>query len=191
MKDKDLIQGLKRREELAFKILVEEYKDRIYNLCFGYIRNSSEAEDLTQEVFVTIYNSMDSFNEDATLTTWVYRIAINEALQMIRRQKAKKRWGFMSSLFGMEDKLGLHHQEHIHPGVVLENKERSQVLFKEIDQLSDRQRTAFLLNKVEGKSYVEVAEIMNMSTGAVESLLFRAKANLRKQLNRYYKETVL
>ncbi|MEM6522182.1 MAG: RNA polymerase sigma factor [Bacteroidota bacterium] len=191
MDEKELISGLKNRDEESFKILVEVHKDRIYNLCFGYVRNANEAEDLAQEVFIAIYNSIEKFNSSSSLETWVYRIAINEALQFIRKQKAQKRFGFLYSLFGQEDKLGGYYKEEVHPGVALENKERSKVLFGAIDRLSENQQTAFLLSKVEGKSYEEVAEIMKNSVSAVESLLHRAKSNLKKNLANYYKNKEL
>lgn len=172
-------------------MLVENYKDRIFNLCFGYLRNANEAEDLAQEVFIEIYNSIEKFKGNSSLQTWIYRIAVNETLQLIRKQKAQKRFGFLSSLFGQEDKLDSHYRENFHPGVALENKERSRVLFSAIDRLSENQRTAFLLSKIEGKSYQEIAEIMQTSISSIESLLHRAKSNLKKQLGHYYKNKAL
>lgn len=188
MNQAELISGLKKQEESAFKILVEDYKDKVFNLCFGYVRNGSEAEDLAQEVFIDVFNSVGKFNEEAELSTWIYRITINTSLQFIRKQKAQKRWGFITSLFGNEDQVGRYYREEIHPGVTLENKERSKILFSKIDLLSENQKTAFLLNKIEGKDYKEVAEIMNTTVSSVESLLHRAKSNLRKSLESYYKQ---
>ncbi len=186
MNEKKLITGLKQRNEEAFKILVESYKDNIYNLCFSYVRNASEAEDLAQEVFIEVYNAIEKFNANSSLSTWIYRITVNEALQLIRKQKTQKRLGFLYSLFGKEDRYGSYYKEDVHPGVTLENKQRSMVLFGAIDQLSENQRTAFLFNKVEGKSYQEIAEIMQTSVSSVESLLHRAKSNLKKRLKNYY-----
>lgn len=190
MRQTELIAGLRSRNEEAFKVLVEKYKDTVYNLCFAYVKNASTAEDLAQEVFIEVFQHIGKFNEKSSLDTWIYRITINEALQVIRRQKAKKRWGYLTSLFGQEDKYGAYHKDEYHPGVSLENKERAHILFSQIDNLSDNQRTAFLLSKIEGKSYQEIADIMEMSISSVESLLHRAKTNLKKRLGAYYKTTL-
>lgn len=78
-----------------------------------------------------------------------------------------------------------------HPGVSLENKERTQLLYQHIGRLSEKQRTAFILNRMEGLSYQEIAAIMEVSLSAVESLLFRAKQNLRKSLRFYYEKQLI
>ena len=191
MEQNELIAGLKSHDEEAFKVLVEQFKDRIYNLCYSYVRNAAESEDLAQEVFIEVYNSIGRFNEKADLSTWIYRITINEALQMIRKKKAQKRFGFVISLFGNEEKYSSLHKEEVHPGVSLENRERSRVLFSQIDKLVENQKNAFLLIKLEGKSYQEVADIMQTTVSSVESLMHRAKANLKKWLGSYYKTTEL
>ncbi|MEO1097843.1 MAG: RNA polymerase sigma factor [Bacteroidota bacterium] len=191
MEQNELIAGLKSHDEEAFKVLVEQFKDRIYNLCYSYVRNAAESEDLAQEVFIEVYNSIGRFNEKADLSTWIYRITINEALQMIRKKKAQKRFGFVFSLFGNEEKYSSLHKEEVHPGVSLENRERSRVLFSQIDKLAENQKNAFLLIKLEGKSYQEVADIMQTTVSSVESLMHRAKANLKKWLGSYYKTTEL
>ena len=191
MEQNELIAGLKSHDEEAFKVLVEQFKDRIYNLCYSYVRNAAESEDLAQEVFIEVYNSIGRFNEKADLSTWIYRITINEALQMIRKKKAQKRFGFVFSLFGNEEKYSSLHKEEVHPGVSLENRERSRVLFSQIDKLAENQKNAFLLIKLEGKSYQEVADIMQTTVSSVESLMHRAKANLKKWLGSYYKTSEL
>ncbi|MEM1406551.1 MAG: RNA polymerase sigma factor [Bacteroidota bacterium] len=191
MEQNELIAGLKSHDEEAFKVLVEQFKDRVYNLCYSYMRNAAESEDLAQEVFIEVYNSIAKFNEKADLSSWIYRITINEALQMIRKKRTQKRFGFIFSLFGNEEKYSSFHKEEVHPGVSLENRERSQVLFSQIDKLADNQKNAFLLVKVEGKSYQEAADIMQTTVSSVESLMHRAKANLKKWLGSYYKTTEL
>lgn len=187
MKPNDLINGLRNGEEEAFRILVEEFKDRVYNLSFNYVQNERDAEDLAQEVFIEVYHSIKKFNERSELGTWIYRITCNKALQLLRKNRTQKRWGLLYSLFGMEDKYAGHYTEQFHPGVSLENKERAQILYKHLNRLPNKQRTAFTLHKMEGKSYSEIAEIMKTTVSSVESLMHRAKMNLRKWLGNYYK----
>ena len=158
----DLIERLKERDESAFKQLVNKHKDRVYNTCLGFLRNPQDAEDIAQEVFIQVYDSINEFREDAALSTWIYRIAVTKSLELIRYQKRKKRSGFfkaMSSFFSEPDDEA-DESGYMHPGVQLENKERAAVLFHEIEQLPERQRIAFTLQKVEGLSYQEVAEVM-------------------------------
>jgi RNA polymerase sigma-70 factor (ECF subfamily) len=96
----------------------------------------------------------------------------------------------LSSLFGENEEVIHHPADFVHPGVVLENKERSTILFKAISKLADNQKIAFTLHHVEGLSYQEITEVMQLSLSSVESLLFRAKSNLRTLLKEYYAKEV-
>ena len=184
MEEKVLINGLKKRDKGSFEEMVNLYKDRIYNVTIGMIQSVEDAEDLTQEVFVEVFNSIGDFREDSSLNTWLYRIAVNKSLELIRKRSRKKRFGFMTSIFAETKEMQIPDFEH--PGVKLENKERAAVMFKAIAKLPETQRTAFMLSKVEEFSYKEISEIMKVSVASVESLLFRAKANLKKYLEDYY-----
>ncbi|MEQ8523709.1 MAG: RNA polymerase sigma factor [Gracilimonas sp.] len=191
--ENDFIGRLKKQDQSAFKQLVNTYKDQVYNTCLGFLKNPHDAEDVAQEVFIQIYDSIDDFREEATLSTWIYRIAVTKSLELIRYRKRKKRSGFfqaMSSVFSEPDEEA-DESGYMHPGVKLENKERAAVLFNEIEQLPERQRIAFTLQKVEGLSYQEVADVMKLSIPAVESLLYRGKENLKKQLSSYYQQNEL
>ncbi len=188
MEEKILLNGLKKGEKDSFEELVNLYKDRIYNIIIGLIQNVEDAEDLTQEVFVEVFNSIGDFREDSSLNTWLYRIAVNKSLELIRKRSRKKRFGFMTSIFAGKEEMQIPDFEH--PGVKLENKERAAVMFKAIAKLPDNQRTAFTLSKIEEFSYKEISDIMKVSVASVESLLFRAKANLKKYLENYYKDKI-
>ncbi len=153
------------------------------------LQQRENAEDVAQEVFAEIFQSIKHFKADAKLSTWVYRIAVTKSLEFIRNKNRKKRAGFLLPLFGMEDTLEADKAgAFYHPGVAMENKQRSAVLFKAIARLPETQQACFVLNKVEGLSYAEVAEIVNKPVSAVESLLVRAKQNLQKWLEGYYRE---
>lgn len=184
MEEKVLIDGLKKRDKDSFEEFVELYKDRVYNITIGLIQCVEDAEDLTQEVFVDVFNSVGDFRGESSLSTWLYRIAVNKSLELIRKRSRKKRFGFMTSIFESREEMEIPDFEH--PGVKLENKERAAVMFKAIARLPETQRTAFTLSKVEEFSYKEISEIMKVSVASVESLLFRAKANLKKYLEDYY-----
>ena len=121
------------------------------------------------------------------LSTWIYRISINQALDFIRRASRKKRLARITSLFGADNEVLYEPADFYHPGVIIEQRENAAILFKAINQLPDKQKTAFLLQKTEDCSQQKIAEIMQMNEGAVESLLTRARANLKKTLINYYK----
>jgi len=155
----------------------------VYNLALNYVQNLEDAEEITQDVFVTVYQSFHSFQENSALQTWIYRITINNALDFLKAKKRKKRFAFFTSIF-YEDSNDIKYNppEFNHPGVLLEDKEALENLFKKINTLPDKQKTALILHKIEQKSQKEVAEIMTLSSKAVESLIQRAKINLSKKI---------
>lgn len=184
MTEQELIQGLRSGDESAFKFLVEQYKDRIYHTAFGVVQNAEDAEDVAQEVFIQVYRSIHNFKGEARLSTWLYRIATTRSLDLLRSRKSKKRFGLLQRLFGEGNEPVYEIPDFNHPGVALDRKENAAKLFKAINQLPDNQRIAFTLHKLEDLSYQEVSEIMKTTLPAIESLMHRAKQNLRKILER-------
>src|SRR5258705_1289199 len=184
LNEQELIQGLRNGDEAAFKFLVDTYQDRIFNTAIGIVQNAGDAEDVAQEVFIQVYRSIHQFKGDSKLSTWLYRIATTRALDLLRSRKSKKRFGFMQRLFGENNEPIYEVPDFNHPGITLEKKEDAARLFKAIRQLPDNQKTAFTLHKLEDLSYKEVSEVMKTSVAAVESLMHRAKLNLRKILEK-------
>ena len=181
----ELIELLKQGDETAFKTIVEQWQDMVYNTILGIVQNETEAEDLAQDVFIKVFEKISSFKGDSKFSTWLYRIATTTALDHLRSKKRKKRFGFLQSLSGGSDEKESIPDFH-HPGVSLDNKERSAVLFKAIDGLPENQKAAYTLHKLEGLSYRDVSEVLNTTVSAVESLMSRANQNLRKELEEYY-----
>lgn len=184
MTEQDLIQGLRDADESAFKYLVDTYQDRIFNTAIGIVQNAEDAEDVAQEVFIQVYRSIHSFKGESKLSTWLYRIATTRALDLLRSRKSKKRFGFMQRLFGDNNEPIHEIPDYHHPGLALDQKENAAKLFRAINQLPDNQKTAFTLHKLEDLSYMEIADVMKTSVPAVESLMHRAKQNLRKILEK-------
>ncbi len=154
----------------------------VYNVCLNYLQNTQDAEEVTQDVFVKIHGKVGAFNAQSELKTWVYRIAVNQCLDFIKAKRRKKRFGFhvFVQAEGSEDDAVFSSFDH--PGVQLENKEATERIFKAINELPERQKTALLLKTMEDLSQAEVAAIMELSDKAVESLLSRARANLKELL---------
>ncbi|MBC7827717.1 MAG: RNA polymerase sigma factor [Chitinophagaceae bacterium] len=183
-----LIEQLRQGNETAFKTIVETWQDMVYNTALGIIQNAEDAEDISQEVFVQVYESINTFKGEAKFSTWLYKITVTKTMDHIRRKKRKKRFAFIQSIFGINDEIVHDPPDFHHPGIVLDKKETAAELFKAIDQLPENQKIAFTLNKLEGLNYQEVSEIMNTTVPSIESLLHRAKNNLKKLLEIYYRE---
>lgn len=145
------------------------------------MQHTQEAEEITMDVFLEVYNSAEKFKGEAQIGTWIYRITVNKCLDKIKYLKRKKRITHSNT----EDSQELQLPDFEHPGILLEKKEKSRILFGAISLLPENQKNAFLLAQVEQFSNPEVAEILQTTVGAVESLLHRAKQNLRKLLEKY------
>lgn len=187
--DQSFLELSRRNKDKAFSYLVDEYSSKVFNTCINLIRNQEDAEDLTQEVFTAIYLSLDTFEGGSKLSTWIYSIALNKSKEFLRKKTRKKRFGFMTTIETDEShKVPLATVDFNHPGVLMENKERTKILFDAIDQLAENQKTAYTLHKIEGKSYTEIAELTELSVSSVESLMFRAKKKLQSLLKTYFEE---
>lgn len=188
MSETELIARLKNGDQAAFRSIVEAWQDMVYNTVLGVVQQPEEAEDVTQEVFIQVFESIGQFKGDSKLSTWLYRIAVTKSLDHLRKKKRKKRFAFLQSLFGVNEEEVRQDPDFQHPGIALENKEKAAVLFKAIDKLPENQKAAFTLHKLEGLSYQEVAEVLETTVSSVESLMHRAKGNLRKLLEEYYQK---
>ena len=168
---------------MTFDEIYFEYQKMVFNLALQYVQNIEDAEDIMQEVFVKVYDKLNSFQQQSNIKTWIYRIAINQSLDFIKAKKSQKR-GYFTSLFSLnDDKFKFEPVVFNHPGIELEQKEAYQKIFEAINQLSPNQKTAIILLKIEDKSQAEAAEIMNLNEKALESLFHRAKKKLEILLN--------
>lgn len=169
-------------EKNDFHQIYKDHSKMVFNLCLNYLQNTEDAEEATQDIFVKIYEKIDGFRSDSTLKTWIYRITITHCLDLIKAKNRQKRFGFMQSLFGKSGEEEIPQKNFNHPGVELEDKESLKVLLELIQELPDNQKTALILKSMDGLSGKEIAEIMKITDKAVESLLSRAKQNLKIKL---------
>lgn len=177
-KHHEIIKSIADGERTAFQELYQFFGEKVYNTAISFVQNKQDAEEITQDVFTIIFRKANTFKGDAQVSTWIYRISVNTSLNFIKR---KKRFSFLQFGDIENDK-----PDFDHPGVLLEKKENAKALFKVIDTLSEHQRTAFILSFVENLPRQDVANIMEISLKAVESLLQRAKKNLRVRLVELY-----
>lgn len=159
--------------------IYDDYVSSVYNIALHYVRSVPDAEEITQDVFLKINESLETFNEDSKLSTWIHRIAVNTALDFLRKQNAKKRRFILS----MDNAVLPAHTDHSHPGIQLENKESLEAIMKIVNELPNNQKTAVILHKIEGMSQQETAEIMQRSEKSVESLIGRARKKIKENLD--------
>jgi len=162
--------------------LYHKYKNTVFNVALQYTNNIQDAEEVTQDVFIKVFDNLNKFRKESELKTWIYRITINQSLDCIKSKKRQKR-SFIYSLFDSQlesDKNQI--TDFNHPGITLENKEVLENLMQKIYTLPENQKTVIILLKIEDLSQKEVAEIMKLNEGAVESLFQRAKTSLKKLL---------
>ena len=168
---------------LSIEEIVDKFQDRVYNTCLGFLKNEEEAEDVAQEVFIKVFKNMDRFKGNSSISTWIYRITVNNCLDELRKTKQIRKLVAVSAIDNQPEK---QFENFYHPGVALENKERASILFNAIGDLPEQQKVAFTLHKLEGLSYEEISKIMEKSLSSVESLMHRAKMNLQTILKDYH-----
>ena len=184
MGEQEIIAGIKQNNNEVFRQLVDKYQQMVLNTCYGFVNDRDDAKDLTQDVFIEFYNSIHSFRGDAKISTWLYRVAVNKSLNFIRKNKRKQLFGNLESMFAGKNEPQSSGSYNTDAG--MENDERTLALNKALGSLPKNQRIAFTLHKIDGVPYSEIAEIMNVSLSSVESLIHRARTNLKKKLLNFY-----
>ncbi|WP_375447757.1 RNA polymerase sigma factor [uncultured Fibrella sp.] len=179
------LDRLRQGDEAAFRWLVETYQTRVFRTALAIVPTPEEAEDVAQEVFVDVYKTVGNFRGEASLATWLYRLTTSRALKKERDRKRKKRFAFLTSLFGDDATERFDPPDWQTPESTLEGNERTQLISRAVQTLAASQKVAFTLHYQEELSYQEIATIMQTSVSAVESLLFRARQTLRKRLAPY------
>jgi RNA polymerase sigma-70 factor (ECF subfamily) len=189
MQESELIKRLRNKDEEAFRIIFNDNQKKVINACYRLVNDKDTAEDLTQEVFIKVFSSIEQFRGDSQLSTWIYRIAITKSLDHLRAQKRKKRLAILKYFSGNEEKqIEIEAPKDQRPDALLYNSERMKVLNDVLNTLPENQRIAFSLSKYDEMSSKEIAEVLTTTVSAVESLIHRAKKNLEKKLFNYYRK---
>lgn len=185
MTDNEIIKLILHGDKEKFRLLVEQYQQLVFRTCVGFVHNKEDADDLTQDVFLQAYRSLHRFKGNSAFSTWLYRIAINASLNRIRKSPLKllfQKSGNTSGN-GKEEEFLNQAIDGDDPEKILIEQEHVRWIHKALEALPENQRTAIVLSKYDELPQKEIAEIMNISEGAVESLLQRAKKNLREKLS--------
>lgn len=179
--DQQIIERVLNGDRNAFNLLVIRYQNRLAHLVASYVR-SSEVADVVQEAFIKAYRSLDSFKGESLFYTWLYRIAVNTAKNYLqamgRRPPAKD-----IDVYDSENEFGFTPlKEEETPENLLLGEEVKKVVFEAIEDLSPELKQVILLREIEGKSYDEIAQIVNVPVGTVRSRLFRARESIDEKL---------
>lgn len=181
-----LVTLLKEGNEGAFRILVREYQERLFNIACGITSDTEESLDIVQEVFLKVYRHINTFGEKSKLSTWLYRITVNECNNLHRRWKRRFRQDhqpFETDESNYFSELGT---DDFAPDTLYEKKEFEKVFREALKGLGKNARAVFVLKEVEGLSYDEISGILKIKRGTVSSRLCYARKNLRKSLGKYH-----
>ncbi len=177
--DNELIDRFLGGDEQAFNVLVRKHQDFVYNVVRKITGNHEDAVEASQRVFIKLYDQLSSFTKKAAFTTWLYRVAANESLNLLRTRKVK-RW------FRLDEMEQEFRGPDPDPFDSLVEDEKKLLLDRALQSLPDRQRTVFVLRMHEGLSYDEIAGILGVTTGSLKATFFHAVKKVTKALENIY-----
>ncbi len=176
---KQAIEGDRR----AFECIVKSYKDKVFRICYSYTNSVHDAEDIAQDAFVEVYKSMGTFNQQSSVSTWIYRIASNKAIDHIRKHKRKKRdTGVLNYLDDDQNTFEIEAEGSAAEDII--SQQRRKFLYQGLNKLPERQKKAFVLTQIEGMTHKEVAEIMQTTVKSIEVLVVRGRKKLKQVLEK-------
>ena len=178
MDEKELVKKAQQGHEDAFAALVEQYRRKMFNLAYSFTRNREAADDLAQEVFLKAYLSLPRFQAKSSFGTWLYRIAVNTSKDYLRKEGKVQKVPFDESPADMmryEDEMAKREEYEI-------QEERKTLLRQALTTLPEKYKVILTLRDIQGFPYGEIAEILKISAGTVDSRLHRARKLLRKKV---------
>ena len=188
-KELELVERAQDGDRQAFKELVETYQRKVYGICIGMLKDPDDSKDVSQEVFIKVYRYLDKFNHQSSFYTWLYRITVNKCIDFIRKQKRKREVDYDDGILRDDDVEGddeiLPSRLGIHPDRVYGRKELRAKMLEALETLSEKHRTILILREVEGLSYEEMADVLQVSKGTVMSRLYHARRYFQDAVKEY------
>ena len=184
MTDEKLIEKIAAKDTSAFEQLVNKYQTRLYNLVYQLTNASPDSPDIVQEIFIKVYEKVSSFKGKSSVYTWLYRLAVNTALDYLKKVKRKK----VVAVENIEKDFLQRQDNAKTPFEKLRKKEVQDQVRRAISKLPDKYRTVIMLREIEGASYREISQILGRSIGTIESRLFRARVLLQEYLKDFMEE---
>jgi len=187
--DLELVDRIQAQDREAFKELVEKYQRKVYSICYGMLKDSESSMDVSQEVFIKVYRYIDKFNRDSSFYTWLYRITVNMCIDHIRKNSRVQKVEYDDRIAHEGDGEGEDYitpsRLGINPDKVYGRKELRQKMLEALETLTEKHRTILILREVEGLSYEELAEVLDISKGTVMSRLYHARRYFQEALKDY------
>ncbi len=185
----NLSEELKNFSEDGFKKIVNDTQKKVRNICYRFLNNRDETDDVAQEVYIEVFQSLKDFNNPEALESWIYRIAVSKSIDHIRYNQRKKRFGSVTAILKISnEETGIDIPAQGNPQSILEDSQRDKILYKTINLLPENQKIALILNKIEGFTNNDIAKIMGTSINSVDSFIFKGKKKLKKLLTKYYSD---
>ena len=185
----DLTKRLREQDESAYVELLDLYSNKVFRLAMSLVKHKEDAEDVTQDVFLTVCSRISDLKENKALSSWIYRITVNASLMKIRKSGRSERISFEEDLPRF-DQNGMHVKPvkdwSENPERKASSKEVMDYIKENLKELPDTYKVVFLLRDMEGLSNNEVAEALDISLTAVKSRLHRARLFMRERLSKYY-----
>lgn len=185
-----LVERAQAGDREAFKELVETYQRKVYGICIGMLKNPDDSMDVSQEVFIKVYRYLEKFNRQSSFYTWLYRITVNMCIDFLRKKKRVQEVDYDDGILRGSDEV--EGDEHIlpsrlglNPDKVYGRKELRQKMLEALETLSEKHRTILILREVEGLSYEEIADVLNISKGTVMSRLYHARRYFQAAVESY------
>jgi RNA polymerase sigma-70 factor (ECF subfamily) len=181
-----LIDNLREGDTTALAILVEKYKRLVYRIAIQITKNHEDANDVMQDTFLKVYESIHSFRKDAAFETWLYRIVVNHAMNLVKRRERQRECS-LSRTSEMEIDPDLRRSADLanNPHLNAERKELQKWVMQAVNSLPLKHRMVVILHEFEGLTHSEIASILNCSEGTVRSRLHYARQKLRDLLKPY------
>ena len=180
--DRELVERVRAGDKRAFDLLVLKYQQKVANLVARYIRDPSETQDVTQEVFIKAYRALKNFRGESAFYTWLYRIAINTAKNFLVAQARRPPGSDVEAETAEQLDVGSRLKEYATPESLVLTDEIAVTVKLAVDGLPEDLRIAITLRELEGMSYEEIAEAMSCPIGTVRSRIFRAREAIEKRL---------
>jgi RNA polymerase sigma-70 factor (ECF subfamily) len=169
-----LVARLRAGDAEALRLVVERYQQRVFALIYGVVRDAHEVEDIAQEVFLKVYTRIHAFDQRSQLYTWIYRVAVNAAKDHVKKRSRRP-------AVPLDEDVAIHDTD-LGPGAGAAAAETRRMVQEAIAALPAHYRTVLALREIEGMSYSEIAGVLGLSPGTVESRLHRARARLKRRL---------
>jgi RNA polymerase sigma-70 factor, ECF subfamily len=186
--DKELVESLKTGDCTSFDELLKRYSEKVHNLAMRITRNEEDAEEILQDVFVTVHKKIDKFEGKSAFSSWLYRVTANTAFMKLRKRRQTPSVSLEDFGAGVKESWVSKRSEDCDVDYISSRHELRGELEEAIEKLPEEYRAIFLLRDVDGLSSQEVGEILNISVPAVKSRLHRSRLMLRKKLQKYYDE---